>query len=444
MTIIGDRPQTAGAPIESAGASVPGGTADPRGPLDPAALRAEFPILSTTVQGHPLIYLDSASTSQKPLAVIEATDRYYREYNANVHRGIYEIGERATAAYEAARASVARFINAPDSHEIVFTRNATEAINLVAYSWGRRNIGRGDVIVLTEMEHHANLVPWQLLVQEKDGDLEFIPITDDGLLRLDVFEVLLRLKPKIVAFTQVSNTLGTITPAREIVEMAHAAGALVLVDGAQAVPHIPVDVQELGADFYAFSGHKMVAPMGSGALWARRELLEAMPPFLAGGEMIREVHLRRSDWNAIPWKFEAGTPDVSAAIGLGVAADYLRELGMDRVRAHELELVRYTLDSFRRELPQVALYGPSAEERGGVVSFNVPGVHPHDVAQVLDRFGIAIRAGHHCTMPLHERLDLAATARASIGIYTTTSDIDALIDGLREVIRIFGAEAPTA
>ncbi len=411
--------------------------ADPRGPLDPHVLRADFPILGTLVHGKPLIYLDSASTSQKPRVVIEAVDTYYREYNANVHRGIYEIGERSTAAYEAARASVARFINAPDSHEIVFTRNATEAINLVAYSWGRRNINRGDAIVLTEMEHHANLVPWQLLVQEKDGDLEFIPITDDGLLRLDVFEVLLRLKPKLVAFTQVSNTLGTITPAREIIEMAHAAGALVLVDGAQAVPHIPVDVQELGADFYVFSGHKMLGPTGSGALWARRELLEAMPPFLAGGEMIREVHLRRSEWNSIPWKFEAGTPDIAAAIGLGVAAEYLMALGMDRVREHERELVAYALDTLRRELPSLHLYGPPADVRGGVVPFNVPGVHAHDVAQVLDRSGVAVRAGHHCTMPLHERLDLAATARASFNVYTTHEDVDALVEGLRDVVRIF-------
>jgi cysteine desulfurase/selenocysteine lyase len=438
MTVTSARPVIP-APDAPRGATQPAPAADPRGPLDPETLRADFPILQTQVNGHPLIYLDSASTSQKPRVVIEALDTYYREYNANVHRGIYEIGERATAAYEAARVSVARFINAPDSHEIVYTRNATEAINLVAYSWGRRNIGRGDAIVLTEMEHHANLVPWQLLVQEKDGDLEFIPITDDGLLRLDVFEVLLRLRPKLVAFTQVSNTLGTITPVREMVEMAHAAGALVLVDGAQAVPHIPVDVQELGCDFYAFSGHKMLAPMGSGVLWARRELLEAMPPFLAGGEMIREVHLRRSEWNAIPWKFEAGTPDVAAAIGLGAAADYLRGLGMGRVREHERELVHYTLDAFRRELPEVTLYGPSADERGGVVAFNVPGVHPHDVAQVLDRFGIAVRAGHHCTMPLHERLDLAASARASFNVYSTTADVDALIDGLHEVIRIFGA-----
>jgi cysteine desulfurase/selenocysteine lyase len=407
--------------------------------FDPDVVRRDFPILDQEINGHKLVYLDSASSSQKPRPVIEAVDTYYREYNANVHRGIYTIGEKSTAEYEKARAKVARFINAPDSHEVVFTRNATEAINLVAYSWGRRNISRGDAIVLTEMEHHANLVPWQLLVQEKDGDLEFIPITDDGLLRLDVFEVLLRLKPKLVAFTHVSNTLGTINPVREIVELAHAAGALVLVDGAQAVPHVPVDVQELGADFYAFSGHKMLAPMGSGALWARRELLEAMPPFLAGGEMIREVHLRRSEWNDIPWKFEAGTPAVADAIGLGVAADYLRDLGMDAVREHERELVEYALDVLPTRVPGIQLYGPmSADLRGGVIPFNLPGIHPHDVAQVLDRSGIAVRAGHHCTMPLHERLDLAATARASFNVYSTRDDIDALVTGLLDVLRVFG------
>ncbi|MDQ6796371.1 MAG: cysteine desulfurase [Chloroflexota bacterium] len=406
--------------------------------MDADAIRAEFPILQTKVNGHPLVYLDSASTSQKPEVVIEAVDEYYRAYNANVHRGIYTIGERATAAYEQARASVARFINAPDAHEVVFTRNATEAINLVAYSWGRRNIARGDAIVLTEMEHHANLVPWQLLVQEKDADLEFIAITDDGLLRLDVFEVLLRLKPKLVAFTHVSNTLGTINPVAQMVEMAHAAGALVLVDGAQAVPHVPVDVQALGADFYVFSGHKMLAPTGSGALWARRELLESMPPFLAGGEMIREVHLRRSEWNDIPWKFEAGTPDIGAAIGMGAAADYLMTLGMGRVREHERDLLEYTLDVLPKELPDLQLYGLlDPNLRGGVVPFNVPGVHPHDVAQVLDRFGIAVRAGHHCTMPLHERLDLAATARASFNVYSTRADVDALVAGLREVEKLF-------
>jgi cysteine desulfurase/selenocysteine lyase len=412
-----------------------------RDPLDPEQLRREFPILATeTSRGKPLVYLDSAATSQKPLAVIEAMDAYYREYNANVHRGIYEIGERSTRGYEDARARVARLLNAPDPHEVVFVRNATEAINLVAYSWGRRNIGRGDAIVLTEMEHHANLVPWQLLVQEKDGDLEFIPITDDGLLRLDVFEVLLKLRPKLVAFTHVSNTLGTINPVAEMTRMAHEAGALVLVDGAQAVPHVPVDVQAIGADFYVFSGHKCLGPMGSGALWARREILEAMPPFLAGGEMIREVHLRRSDWNDIPWKFEAGTPDVGCAIGLGVAADYLMDLGMDRVREHERELLTYALARLQAVHPDVELYGPmDPAVRSGVIPFNVPGVHPHDVAQVLDRVGVAVRAGHHCTMPLHERLDLPATARASFNVYTTTADIDALIDGIAEVKRVFGA-----
>jgi cysteine desulfurase/selenocysteine lyase len=289
------------------------------------------------------------------------------------------------------------------------------------------------------MEHHANLVPWQLLAQEMDGDLEFIPITDDGVLRQDVFEVLLRLKPKLVAFTHVSNTLGTINPVREMVEKAHAAGALVLIDGAQAVPHIPVDVQEIGADFYVFSGHKMLGPTGSGALWARRELLEQMPPFMAGGDMIREVHLRRSEWNDIPWKFEAGTPDIAAGIGLGAAAEYLGALGMERVQAHEQELLTYALVALSREHPDIRLLGPmDAGIRCGVVAMDIPGVHPHDVAQVLDRTGVAIRAGHHCTMPLHERLELPATARASFNVYTTRADVDALIAGLHEVKRIFG------
>jgi cysteine desulfurase/selenocysteine lyase len=410
------------------------------GRLDAEVIRRDFPVLQQEVHGKPLVFLDSASTSQKPQAVIDALDAYYGKFTANVHRGIYEIGERATAEYEGARAKVARFINAPDSHEVIFTRNATEAINLVAYSWGRRNIGRGDAIVLTEMEHHANLVPWQLLAQERDGDLEFIPITDDGVLRQDVFEVLLRLKPKLVAFTHVSNTLGTINPVREMVEAAHAVGAVVLIDGAQAVPHVPVDVQELGADFYTFSGHKMLGPTGSGALWARRELLESMPPFMAGGDMIREVHLRRSEWNDIPWKFEAGTPDIAAGIGLGAAADYLGALGMERVRAHERELLVYGLEALQREHPDVTLYGPMDPSiRCGVIPFNVPGVHPHDVAQVLDRSGVAVRAGHHCTMPLHDRLELPATARASYNVYTTEADIDALVAGLHEVKRIFGA-----
>jgi len=408
-------------------------------PLDPAALRADFPILDQEVFGHRLVYLDSAATSQKPTAVIEAMDAYYRHDNANVHRGIYQLSERATADYEGSRAKVAKLIGVSDPRTIIWTRNATESLNLLAYSWGRRNIGRGDVIVLTEMEHHANLVPWQILAQEKDADLEFIPITDDGVLRQDVFEVLLRLKPKLVSFTHVSNMLGTINPVEEMTRKAHEAGALVAIDGAQAVPHMPVDVAAIGCDFYAFSGHKAMAPTGSGVLWGRRELLEAMPPFMGGGDMIREVHLRRSEWNEIPWKFEAGTPDISAAIGLGVAADYLVGLGMDRVQAHEQELVAYALEVLAREVPGIELYGPPAVMRGGVVAFNLPGIHPHDVAQVLDRFGVAIRAGHHCAMPLHERLELSATARASFGVFTTHEDIDALVAALREAQKLFGS-----
>ena len=412
-------------------------TSEPAKAIDPNALRADFPILRTTVHGKPLIYLDSASTSQKPQVVIDAVDEFYREYNANVHRGIYEIGERSTAAYEKARAQVARFIGASDAHEIVFTRNATEAINLVAYSWGRKSIGRGDVIVLTEMEHHANLVPWQLLVQEKDGDLEFIPITDDGVLRLDVFEVLLKLKPKLVAFTHVSNTLGTINPVEELTRMAHDAGALVLIDGAQAVPHVPVDVEAIGADFYAFSGHKMLAPTGSGALWARRELLESMPPFLAGGEMIREVHLRRSEWNEIPWKFEAGTPDVAAAIGLGAAADYLRGLGMDSVREHERELVHYALETLRARCPGSSCTArpptSAAASSRSTCRGSIPTTWPRCWTGSASRSGRATTA--RC--PLHERLDLAATARASFNVYSTREDIDALTDGLKEVQRVF-------
>lgn len=406
--------------------------------LDPYAIRPDFPILSTTVHGRPLVYLDSAATSQKPSVVIDAIDRYHREYNASVHRGIYELSERATAAYEGARASLARFINAPAAEEVVFVRNTTEAINLVAYSWGRRHVGKGDAIVLTEMEHHANLVPWQVLVQERDGDLEFIPIDDDGLLRLDVLEVLLRLRPKLVAVTHVSNMLGTVNPIREIADMAHAAGALLLVDGAQAVPHLPVDVRALGADFYVFSGHKMLGPTGAGVLWGRRELLEAMPPFLTGGSMITEVHLRRSEFAGIPDRFEAGTPDISGAIGFGAAAEYLMGLGMERAAAHERELLAYALERLPAELPGIRIYGPPVDHRSGVVAFNLPEAHPHDVAQILDREGIAIRAGHHCTMPLHERLDIAASARASVNVYTTREEIDALVAGLREVRRIFG------
>ena len=412
-------------------------------PIDVRVIRADFPLFERDFSGRRLAYLDSAATSLKPRAVIDAVVGYHARYSANVHRGIYTIGEEATAAYERARAITARFLNAPDPHEVVFVRNATEAINLVAYAWGRRNVRSGDTIVLTELEHHSNLVPWQMLAQETDADLEFVPIDDDGRLRLDTYEVLLRTSPKLVSFVHVSNGIGTINPVRRMIEMAHDAGALVLVDGAQAVPHLPVDVQELGADFYVFSGHKSLAPPGSGALWARFELLDSMPPFLGGGEMIREVHLRRTEYNDVPWKFEAGTPDVAAAIGLGAALEYLGEIGMSAVRAHERELAAYALDVLPREVPQIAIYGPpDPDERGGVVTFNLPGIHPHDVATLLDREAVAIRAGHHCTMPLHERLELAASARASFNVYSDRDDVDRLAAGLHRVQAIFDRVEP--
>ena len=356
-----------------------------------------------------------------------------------MHRGIYTIGEEATAAYEGARQKVARFLGAPDSREIVFVRNATEAINLVAYAWGRRNIGRADTIVLTELEHHANLVPWQLLAQEKDADLEFVPFDAEGHLNMDAWEVLLRTRPRLVAFTHKSNALGTLLPVREMVRQAHEAGALVLVDGAQAVPHLPVDVQDLDADFYVFSGHKVLGPTGSGALWARREILEAMPPFMSGGEMISSVHLRHTTFNEIPHKFEAGTPDVAAAIGLGAAVDYLTAIGMERVAAHEEALTAYALEVLPREVPGIRIHGPrTAAERAGIVTFTLPEAHPHDIATLLDREAVAIRAGHHCTQPLHERLGLPATGRASFSVYSSREDIDRLAAGLRKVQAIFG------
>ena len=407
-------------------------------PLDPVALRADFPVFERDFAGRTVAYLDSAATSLKPRVVVDAVNAYNTRFTANVHRGIYQMAEEATAAYETAREKVARFIGAPDRHEIVFVRNATEAINLVAATWGRRNVGAGDTVVLTELEHHSNLVPWQILAQEKDADLEFVPIDDDGRLVQASFDALLRTRPKLVAFTHVSNGIGTINPVREMVERAHAAGALVLVDGAQAVPHMPVNVAELGCDFYAFSGHKALGPTGSGVLWARRELLEAMPPYMGGGEMIREVHLRSTVYNDVPWKFEAGTPDIAAAIGLGAAVDYLTALGMDRVREHERLLTAYALEALAHGVPGVMLHGPrAADDRAGVVSFNLPDVHPHDVASLLDRDAVAIRAGHHCTQPLHERLGEAATARASFGVYSTTDDIDRLVAGLRRVQALF-------
>jgi cysteine desulfurase/selenocysteine lyase len=413
--------------------------------LDTVAIRADFPIFERDFGGRRLAYLDSAATSLKPRAVIDAVDHYNSRVSANVHRGIYRTGEEATTAYEAARAKVARFIGAPDAHEIVFVRNATEAINLVAYSWGRQNISRDDLIVLTELEHHGNLVPWQQLAGETGARLEFVPFDEEGRLDLEALDALLDQRPRLVSFTHVSNGLGTITPVRDIVERARAAGATVLVDGAQAVPHLPVDVAAIGADFYVFSGHKSLGPTGSGALWGRRELLEAMPPFLTGGEMIREVHLRHTTFNDIPWKFEAGTPDIAAAIGLGAAVDYLAGIGMERARAHERELTAYALDLLPREVPGIVIYGPrSIDDRGGVVTFNLPGIHPHDVATVLDRDAVAIRAGHHCTQPLHDRLDVAATARASFNVYSDRDDLDRLASGLQRVQEVFGRVERTA
>jgi cysteine desulfurase/selenocysteine lyase len=407
--------------------------------LDFEAIRHDFPIFERDFGGRRLAYLDSAATALKPRVVIDAVDAYARRYSANVHRGIYTIGEEATAAYEAARRAVAAFINAPDPREVVFVRNATEAINLVAYAWGRSNIGRADTILLTELEHHSNLVPWQLLAQEKDADLEFVPFDEEGKLVLDTYEVLLRTRPRLVAFGHKSNGLGSLAPARRMVELAHAAGALALIDGAQAVPHLPVDVQALGADFYVFSGHKVLGPPGSGALWARRELLEAMPPFLSGGEMISSVHLRHTTFNDLPHKFEAGTPDIPAAIGLGAAVEYLGAIGMERVAAHEETLTAYALDVLPREVPGITIHGPrTAAERAGIVTFTLPEAHPHDIATLLDREAVAIRAGHHCTQPLHDRLGLPATARASFSVYSSTDDIDRLAAGLRRVQRIFG------
>jgi len=408
-------------------------------PLDTERIRHDFPIFEREFGGRRLAYLDSAATALKPRSVIEAVDGYQRRYSANVHRGIYTIGEEATAAYEGARSAVARFLNAPDAHEVVFVRNATEAINLVAYSWGRRNIRRADTIVLTELEHHSNLVPWQLLAQEKDADLEFVPFDAEGHLNLDSWEVLLRTRPRLVAFTHKSNALGSLSPVRQMVQQAHAAGALVLVDGAQAVPHLPVDVQDIGADFYVFSGHKVLAPTGSGALWARRELLEAMPPFLSGGEMISSVHLRHTTFNEIPHKFEAGTPDIAAAIGLGAAVDYLAGIGMERVAAHEEALTAYALEMLPREVPGLHIHGPlSASERAGIITFTLPDAHAHDIATLLDREAVAIRAGHHCTQPLHARLGVPATARASFSVYSGRDDLDRLAAGLRGVQRILG------
>lgn len=405
--------------------------------LDVARLRAAFPILRREIRpGVPLVYLDSAATSQKPSVVIDAMTDFYTRHNSNIHRGIHRLAEEATAAYEAARERVAAFIGAASPSEIVFTRNATESINLVAQTWGRAGLKTGDRIVLTEMEHHSNLVPWQMLAAERGLELDFIPVLADGTLDLAAYRELLERDPRLVAFTQMSNVLGTITPAAEITALAHAAGAVVLVDAAQSVPHMPVDVRELGADFIAFSGHKMCGPTGIGVLYGRRELLDSMPPFLGGGDMIRRVHLRDFTPNELPWKFEAGTPAIAEGIGLGAAVEFLQQVGMSAIHNHERELAGYALDRLS-EVPGVTVYGPGADVRGGVVAFSIDGVHPHDVAQVLDDDGVAVRAGHHCAMPLHDKLGLPATTRASFYLYNQPSEVDRLIDGLYKVKRIF-------
>ncbi len=402
-----------------------------------ADIRSDFPILSRQVHGKPLVYLDSTASSQKPNAVIDSMNDYYKNYNANVHRGVYELSEDATAAMEKARVKVARFINARQSKQIIFTRNTTESINLVAYSWGNANISAGDLIVLTEIEHHSNLVPWQLLAQRTGARLEFIPVTDDGLLRLDVYEQLLEQKPKLVAFTHMSNVLGTITPAQQMIAQAHAVGATVLLDAAQSVPHLPVDVQALDVDFLCFSAHKMLGPTGIGVLYGKRDLLEAMPPFMGGGDMIRTVDLRESTWNDLPWKFEAGTPAIAEAIGLGAAVDYLNAIGMENVLQHERDMTTYALEQLQT-VPDLKLYGPDASQRGGVAAFTLGDIHPHDLASILDQeVGVAIRAGNHCAQPLHKRYDLAATARASFYVYTNKADIDTLVQGLHTAKQIF-------
>jgi cysteine desulfurase/selenocysteine lyase len=404
--------------------------------LNAEAVRADFPILSRRVNGKPLVYLDSAATSQKPAAVIDSMDDYYRRYNANPHRGVYAISEEATAAYEGARQRIARFINAASPKEVIFTRNTTEAINLVRYSWGRVNVSAGDRILLTEMEHHSNLVPWQLLASEVSARLEFLCIDDEGLLQLDGLERKLE-GVRLLAISHQSNTLGTINPIKAMTEAAHRAGVLVLVDGAQAVPHMPVDVQDLGVDFYAFSGHKMCGPTGIGVLWARRALLEAMPPFLGGGDMIKRVKLTEASWNDLPWKFEAGTPSVAEGIGLGAAVDYLTQFGMDAVRAHERTLVDYAMERLQ-DVPGITLYGPrDPEVHGGAISFTLPNIHPHDLATLVDREGIAVRAGHHCTQPLMDRLGVAATTRASFYVYNRPDDVDQLVDGIQKAQKVF-------
>jgi cysteine desulfurase/selenocysteine lyase len=408
-------------------------------PIDVQAIRKDFPILDTEVHGHRLVYLDSAASSQKPTQVLEAMTHYYETTHANVHRGVYTIAEEATRQFEEARSKVAAFVGAPDPAELVFAKNVTEAINLVAYSWGRTNLSAGDVVVLTQLEHHANLVPWLALKEERGIELRYIDLTEDGQLDLSDLDRLLE-GARLVAFSAMSNVLGTLTPVRRISDAAHEAGAVVLVDGAQYTPHLPTDVTELGADFYGFTGHKMLGPTGIGCLWGRRELLEAMPPFLGGGEMILDVRLDGFTPTELPWKFEAGTPPIAEAVGLGAAVDYLQAVGMDRVREHEVQLTDYALRTLRQRFgDDLVIHGPAcAADRGGVLSLAYLDVHPHDLAQVLDESGVCVRASHHCAKPLMRRLGVGATARASWSIYNDETDIDVLADALESAGRLFG------
>lgn len=412
-------------------------TFTPADVLDIIKIRADFPILSREVKpGKRVVYLDSTATTQKPKQVINVMDEYYRQSNANIHRGIHTLAEEATAMYEKARDKVAEFINAPSAKQIVFTRNTTESINLVAQTWGRENLQSGDVVLLTEMEHHSNLVPWQILAAERNLQLEFIPVTSQGFLDQEEYQRLLRLEPRLVAFTHMSNVLGTINPAQEMIELAQRSGAIVLIDGAQSVPHFPVDVQALDMDFLVFSGHKMCGPTGVGVLYGRKDLLENMPPFLGGGDMIKKVSLRSFTPNTIPYKYEAGTPAIAEAIGLGAAIDYLKHVGLDAIADHEQVIVGYAIERLE-EIPGVKVYGPDAEYRGGVTSFTLDGVHAHDVAQILDSDGIAVRAGHHCAMPLHDKLNIPASTRASYYLYNSIDEIDMLVESIYKVKKIF-------
>jgi cysteine desulfurase / selenocysteine lyase len=399
-------------------------------------IRAEFPILQREIHGEPLAYLDNGATSQKPLAVIEALDHYWRFENANVHRGVHTISEEATSLYEEARRTLAAHIGA-DHREVIFVRNATEALNLVAYSWGRTNIGEGDRIVLTEMEHHSNVVPWYQLAQEKGAVLDWAPITEEGRLDLDALAALIQQGPKLVCVTHVSNVLGTINPVAEIARLAHEAGALLVVDGAQGGPKLELEMSELEADFYALTAHKMYGPTGIGALFGRRELLEGMPPFIGGGTMIKKVGRELITWAELPAKFEGGTPAIGEAVGYGAAVRWLDELGLEAVHAAEAELTGYALERIG-EVPGLTIFGPPAgDDRGGIISFAIDGVHAHDISEILDRHGIAVRAGHHCAQPLMERLGVPATTRASLAVYNTRAEVDRLIDGLLDVRRVF-------